>query len=146
MMEPFFGSTPSMWPPVPAALVGWASSPFVNGPAPVLPTAGTIVSSVAMRRGQPAGPTTDTDIEEVLYDAIELLSGTSDVEIRCENGRVTVTGTVPHKRQKRDVGEIAWVIPTVSDVQNNLTIAARRRGRGSREAEGHPAGSARKTA
>jgi len=37
---------------------------------------------------------------------------------------------VQHKELKRDIGEIAWATPGVNDVQNNLTITARRRPRG----------------
>jgi len=82
-----------------------------------------------MRRGLPQGPTNDHDVEELLYDAMELLPGASDVEVRCEGGRVTLTGSVPHKRIKRDVGELAWAIPAISDVLNNVTITGRRRSR-----------------
>ena len=58
----------------------------------------------------------------------------------------TLTGSVQHKRVKRDIGELAWAIPILNDVQNNLTIASRRRTRpaGSREAEGPSSGSTRK--
>jgi hypothetical protein len=67
---------------------------------------------------------------------MELLPGSSDVEVRCEGGRVTLTGNVPHKRIKRDVGELAWAIPAISDVVNNITITGRRRSRAfGREAE-----------
>jgi hypothetical protein len=97
-----------------------------------------LLATVAMRRGQPQGPTSDTEVEEFLYDAFELLAGASDVEVRNEGGRATLTGSVPHKRLKRDIGEIAWAIPGVNDVQNNVTITARRRSRtASREPEAH---------
>ena len=49
--------------------------------------------------------------------------------------RTTLTGQVSHKRLKRDAGEIAWAIPSVNDVQNNVTIVPRRRSRPIREAE-----------
>ena len=75
------------------------------------------------------GPATDQDIEAVLYDALEVLSGTDEVEVRCESGRVTLTGSVMAKRVKRDVGETAWAISAVTDVQNNVNVATRRRGR-----------------
>jgi hypothetical protein len=79
-----------------------------------------------------------------MYDALEYLPGATDVEVRCESGgRITLTGNVAHKRLKHDVGEIAWTIPAVSDVQNNLTITARRR-RSPRESEGAQPGGARK--
>jgi hypothetical protein len=67
---------------------------------------------------------------------LELLPGAADVDVRCEGGRVTLTGSVQHKRVKRDVGEIAWAIPGLHDVQNNVTIASRRRTRSAREGEG----------
>jgi osmotically-inducible protein OsmY len=87
-----------------------------------------------LRRGQPFGPTNDHEIEEFIYDALDLLPGTTDVEVRTEGGRITLTGVVQHKRLKRDIGEIAWAIPGVNDVVNNVTIAARRRQRtGGRE-------------
>ena len=110
-------------------------------------TAPALLTAIAIKRGQPSGPTTDHEIEDFLYDALEFLSGTNELEVRCEGGRVTLTGSVPLRRLKRDVGEIAWAIPTVNDVQNNVTIATRRRGRSSgREAEQHSGTASRKTA
>jgi hypothetical protein len=104
-----------------------------------------LVATVAFRRRQPMGPTNDQEIEEFIYDVLELLPGTSEVEVRCEGGRVTLTGGVQHKRLKRDVGEIAWTIPGTHDVQNNVTIATRRRARGAtRETEPASAGPGRK--
>lgn len=103
-----------------------------------------LLAAVAMRRGQPMGPSNDQEIEDFMYDALEYLPGATDVEVRCESGgRITLTGNVAHKRLKHDVGEIAWTIPAVSDVQNNLTITARRR-RSPRESEGAQPGGARK--
>ena len=101
----------------------------------VPPTA--VVAAVAVRRGQPQGPSNDQEVEDFLYDALELLPGTSDVEVRYDNGRAMLTGSVHHKRIKRDVGEIAWAIPGVNDVQNNVVITSRRRPRAAagREAE-----------
>src|SRR5689334_8784507 len=175
MMESFLGPTAPMWSAHGSSGLGWSPGPspfntrplaqpmplaqpvpltspvpyppfgiaeFINGP-----TAATLVTVVAMRRGQPAGPTSDAELEDFLYDAIEFLAGTNDVEVRCDSGRVTLLGNVPNKRLKHDVGEIAWAIPAVVDLQNNVTIATRRRARASnREADSHPAGSARKTA
>ena len=102
---------------------------------PEIGTVQGLLTLVAMRRGQPTGPTSDNEIEEFIYDAFEFLPGSNEVEIRCEGGRITLTGSVPHKRLKRDVGEIAWAIPAITDVQNNVTITARRRRPQAREAE-----------
>jgi BON domain-containing protein len=94
------------------------------------------LAAVAMRRGQPAGPTNDQEIEDFVYDVLEFLPGTNDVEVRCEGGRATLTGAVQHKRLKHDVGEIVWAIPGINDVQNTIAITTKRRARsGSRESE-----------
>jgi len=127
-----------------------APYPFAS-PASALPghdtngwvTATSLLPAVAQRRGQPQGPVNDHEVEDFIYDALDLLPGTTDVEVRSENGRVTLTGVVQHKRTKRDVGEIAWALPGLQDVQNNVSITSRRRGRAGREAE-PPAASARK--
>jgi len=111
---------------------------FVGGEFTTAIPASALLATVAMRRGQPQGPTNDAEVEEFLYDALDLLAGASDVEVRLESGRATLTGTVPHKRLKRDVGEIAWAIPGLNDVQNNVTIAARRRSRGVGGRESEP--------
>jgi hypothetical protein len=95
--------------------------------AGVMPSA--LLAAVAMRRGQPLGPGNDQEVEDFIYDALDLMPGGSEVEVRCESGRVTLTGTVQQKRVKRDAGEVAWAIPLVNDVQNNVTITARRRSR-----------------
>jgi len=140
MNESLFVQVPPVWTgPAP-----WAAVPFSNGGvigamAPPVPvgSASQLVAAVAMRRGQPNGPTTDQDVEELIYDALELLPGASEVEARCEGGRLTLSGTVSHKRLKRDIGEIAWSIPSLVDVMNTVTITSRRRTRGfAREREG----------
>jgi hypothetical protein len=100
----------------------------------------TLLTAVAFRRGQPQGPTNDREVEDFVYDALELLPGTDDVEVRCERGRVTLTGSVQQKRLKRDVGEICWTIPAVNDVQNNVNIATRRRARAGGSQEQQPTG------
>jgi hypothetical protein len=117
-------------PNPPVALMG------TMGPDAGLVTPISLLATVAMRRGQPQGPTNDHEVEEFIYDALDLLSGAADVEVRCEGGRATLAGTVQHKRIKRDIGEIAWAIPALQDVQNNVSIASRRRARAAgREAE-----------
>jgi len=123
---------------------GLLSTPFA---VPGSVTAPALLAAIAMRRGQPQGPTSEQDVEEFIYDALELLSGAGEIEVRCEGGRVSLTGSVPHKRFKRDAGEIAWAIPGISDVNNAVTITARRRSRAfSREAETPASGQSRKQA
>jgi hypothetical protein len=136
----------------PSAVSAVVSSPlassvpgFMAADGAVGVTAPALLMAVAVRRGQPLGPASDQEVEEFLFDAFDLLSGTSDVDVRVEGGRAILSGSVPHKRLKRDLGELAWAIPALNDVQNNVTIAARRRSRSSREAEAPPA-AVRKTA
>jgi len=120
------------WPGISAAV----GLPWTGAEIAVGVTAPTLLAAVAIRRGQPLGPTNDQEIEDFVYDALDLLPGVNEVEVRCDGGRATLTGTVPHKRLKRDVGEIAWAIPSVNDVQNSVTVTQRRRSRTpSRESE-----------
>jgi hypothetical protein len=114
--------------------------------APEIPVP-TLVTAIALRRGRPQGPTNDHEIEDFIYEAFEFVSGSSEVDVRCEGGRVTLSGPVFHKRVKHDLGEIAWALPVVSDVQNNVTLTTRRRSRQpGRESESQPSVAARKPA
>ena len=137
--KPIIG-TPALGPP--AVPFPYAGSPpgSLAGPEGMLTlTAPSLLAAVAMRRGQPQGPTSDQEVEDFIIDALDLLPGAADVEVRCEGSRVTLSGSVQHKRVKHDVGEIAWAIPALSDVQNNVTIAPRRRARAAgREIEAPP--------
>ena|SRR5215831_103725 len=173
MTELLFGSGPQLWPSIPLPNFGQlpsfaanrgimqASDPSqsMNATWPVpqagasLPNPATaitpqvLLTTVAMRRGQLTGPANDQDVEDFIYDALDLLPGSNDVEVRCENGRVTLAGSVVHKRVKRDAGEVVWAIPSVNDVQNNITIATRRRSRvQAREMEGTSSPGGRKPA
>ena len=152
MNEPLFiQQGPPVWtigglPPLPTLSIP-GGGPVLGALAPQVPvgSASQLVAAVAVRRGQPNGPTTDQDVEELIYDTLELLPGASDVEARCEGGRLTLSGNVSHKRLKRDIGEVAWSIPSLVDVANNLTITSRRRTRGfsrERDREGEPAAQA----
>lgn len=172
MAELLFGTAPQLWPSLPMPGFGQAPA-FPARPAmivqgsipdpssmPVNPVASTafdfsaritpqaLLATVAIRRGQPGGPSNDQEMEDFIYDALELLPGGNDIEVRCENGRVTLMGSVPQKRLKRDAGEVVWTMPSVNDVQNNITIATRRRSRSQgRETEGASAsGASRKPA
>ena len=126
MPEPLYGRVSPVWSAVPFP----GPAVFGNGMVPGGPgglTAPALVTAIAARRGQPAGPTNDQEIEDFIYDALDLLPGSSEVEVRCEGGRTLLAGAVSQKRLKRDIGEIAWAIPAINDVQNNITIAPRRR-------------------
>jgi hypothetical protein len=126
--------------------------PYAFGPSPAVlsPEAlgwvspASLLAAVAMRKGQPQGPTNDREVEDFIYDALDMLPGAADIEVRCESGKVTLTGTVPDKRTKRDIGEVGWALLGINDLQNNVAIVSKRRQRPSREAEPTPAVPARK--
>ena len=167
MVETLFGQSPQLWPTLPIQTMpsvyfqtprpGVANGPSlaqfpapssmtINGPILTGPevsgggiTAQALLAVVAARRGQGMVSNTDADVEDFISDALDLLPGATEIDVRCEEGRVTLTGTAPNKRVKRDAGEIVWAIPGISDLQNNIAIAARRRSRTSRR-EGETAG------
>ena len=126
----------SVTPAIGAMPVGATIPSFAGSEVAVGVPVWALLATVAVRRGQPLGPTNDQEIEDFIYDALELLPGSGEVDVRCESGRVTFTGTVSYKRLKRDVGEIAWAIPGVNDVHNTIAMTARRRSRG--VAQGEP--------
>src|SRR5205814_9540627 len=74
-------------------------------------TAPTLLTAVAMRRGQPLGPTNDQESEDFISEALEILPGAIDVDLVCEGGRATATDRVPDKRLKRDACNTASPIP-----------------------------------
>jgi hypothetical protein len=125
----------------PFTTAGAYSSPVMDPDVSANATAPALLAAVAARRGQPLGPTNDQEIEDFFYDALEIFPGAIEVEVRSESGRITLTGRVQHKKLKRDIGEIAWATPGVNDVQNNLTITARRRPRGAVREQEQPAAS-----
>ena len=128
-------------------MTGAYSSPIMGPDASANTTAPALLAAIAVRRGQPLGPTNDQEIEDFFYDALEVFPGAGEVEVRSEGGRVTLTGRVQHKKLKRDIGEIGWATPGVNDVQNNLTITGRRRARATgREREQEQPSASRKPA
>jgi BON domain len=150
------------YPRQPFALIAGAGNGYAvpGGPFPVvqdaqaLPTLQTAAwpslqeSSPLRAIGfQPPIPTTaqfqpvfqripnDDEIEDLIEDALEaypFLSANSEVEVRCESGQVTLKGSAQHKRVKHAIGEIAWSVPGILDVQNNIELAHRRRRAGLR--------------
>ena len=108
-------------PPAEAYVHALPLNGFTFAGAPIV-TAPALLGAVAMKRGQPSGPTNDQEIEDFLYDALEFLTGTNEVEVRCEGGRVTLT------------------------VHNNVSIATRRRSRSSAREGESPNTASRKSA
>jgi hypothetical protein len=60
---------------------GLGAGPLIAGPLntpfaiPGSISAPGLLAAIAMRRGQPHGPTSEQDVEEFIYDALELLPG-----------------------------------------------------------------------
>lgn len=71
----------------------------------------------------------DEQIQEMIYDSIDadpVVPYDSDITVEVTGGVVTLSGTVPNKRVKHAVGDDAWWVPGVWDVNNNLQIVGRR--------------------
>jgi hypothetical protein len=76
------------------------------------------------------GLPTDEEIVEMVYDAIDddpLIPYDADIDVKCDAGEVTLTGTVPNKRMKHAAGDDAWWVPGVVDVHNQINVSGRRR-------------------
>jgi hypothetical protein len=72
----------------------------------------------------------DDEVENLINEAVDsdpLFAGNVEVEVQCEAGVVTLTGNVPHKSVKHAIGELAWSVPGIVDVKNNLELSGRRR-------------------
>jgi|GEM_PF-2050745 len=75
------------------------------------------------------GLPTDSEIVEMIYDAMDddpVVPFDADINVDSNAGTVTLTGTVHSKLVKHAVGDDAWWIPGVDDVQNNLQVVSRR--------------------
>lgn len=71
----------------------------------------------------------DEQIKDMVLESIDAdpaVPFDSDINVDVTGGIVTLTGTVPSKRVKHAVGDDAWWIPGVWDVNNNLQITGRR--------------------
>jgi hypothetical protein len=146
--QPMFFANPNVGVSLVPSPYGVSAFPALVSPEVATSSAiRALLEAVAARRGQPLGPTNDQECEDFIFDAFELIPAASEVDVRCEAGRITLTGSVQQKRLKHDVGEIAWSIPGVNDVQNNITIVNRRRARSAgREVETPATTPGRKTA
>ncbi|MBI4496346.1 MAG: BON domain-containing protein [Chloroflexi bacterium] len=72
----------------------------------------------------------DEQIRNLVYDAIDadpLVPFDSDITADVTGGVVTLRGTVPNKRVKHAIGDDAWWIPGVIDVNNQLEVRRRER-------------------
>ncbi|MBI2864064.1 MAG: BON domain-containing protein [Chloroflexi bacterium] len=77
----------------------------------------------------------DEQIREMIYDSIDadpLVPYDCDVSVEVTGGLVTLTGSLPNKRVKHAIGDDAWWIPGVWDVNNQIEIAGRARGKAER--------------
>ena len=88
--QPAPGISPgSVTPAIGAMPVGATIPSFAGSEVAVGVPVSALLAAVAVRRGQPLGPTNDQEIEDFIYDALELLPGSGEVDVRCESGRVT---------------------------------------------------------
>lgn len=77
------------------------------------------------------GMASDDQIRDMVYDSIDAdptVPSNVEVSIDVRDGIVTLSGTVPSKRVKHALGDAAWWIPSVVDVNNAIKVAPRKRG------------------
>ncbi len=135
---------PPFIPPVTQPFIPPYASPFNLGalPFPGLPSfgfgglgglrpSGRSFSEQFLSTGLP----TDTDIEEMIYDAIDvdpLIPADTQIDVTCDSGTCTLTGDVPDKMVKHAAGQDAWWATGVVDVRNELKVT----GKGPAHAQG----------
>lgn len=81
------------------------------------------------------GLPTDTDLEEMIYDAIDvdpLIPADCQIDVTCDSGTCTLSGDVPDKMVKHAAGQDTWWTAGVVDVENNLNVT----GKGPAHAQG----------
>lgn len=76
----------------------------------------------AMGRPPKGYTRSDERIREDVCDRVGMEHDASDVEVKVENGIVTLTGTVPDRQTKYALEEIAERVSGVKDVQNQVTL------------------------
>ena len=85
------GLSASIYAPSSGMPVGASGPAFAGSEVAIGVPVSALLATVAVRRGQPLGPTNDQEIEDFIYDACELLPGSSEVDVRCEGGRVELS-------------------------------------------------------
>jgi hypothetical protein len=76
-----------------------------------------------------SAPLDDDAIRDLVYECIDTdptILPDVDIEVEVNNGVVTMKGRVPGKRTKHAIGDAAWWIPSVVDVNNQLQVSPRR--------------------
>ena len=66
----------------------------------------------------------DSDIKSDCESALFYDTAVSSLDVKCDcnNGVITLTGTVDSELKKRLAAEDAWRVPGVSDVQNQINV------------------------
>jgi hypothetical protein len=78
----------------------------------------------ALRGRPPSEERTDARIQYYFRLALEDEPNLDwrGVDFTVENGRVTLTGTVAHERDKRHIEELAWLMIGVTAVDNRIAV------------------------
>ena len=65
----------------------------------------------------------DQKIHQQVHDQLSTNPDLQNVQIAVENGRVTLTGTVPNKNDKKEAKRITSSVPGVKKVKENLSVS-----------------------
>ena len=92
--------------------LGSTAFPFVSREFAGGLSAPELLAAIAMHQGQPQGPTNDQEVEDFIYDVLEVLPGATDVEVRCEGGtRVALrerAAQTPQARRRSNCVGHSW--------------------------------------
>lgn len=99
---------------------------LVMAPASHLQILGDQIINSQTEKDSTVTPKNDTEITKEIKDEInsdkEFAADTAKVDIKTENGRVILTGTVPDQDTKTDVEAVAKDIAGDNNVQNNIIV------------------------
>ncbi|MEW6731074.1 MAG: BON domain-containing protein [Acidobacteriota bacterium] len=95
--------------------------PFISGFAPFVPGMTPFTFNLG-------AVTSDEEIEQLLYNFIDsnLILQLAEITVEVRDRVVTLNGNVPNKQIKFIVENLAYQLPVVIDVNNQLKITARR--------------------
>lgn len=84
-----------------------------------------VTGDIGRRSGPRNYARTDARIREDICERLTFTTGleVSDVTVEVDKGKVTLSGTVPHRSQKYDIEDLADNTMGVSEVENNIRVS-----------------------
>ena len=108
-------------------VAGLCCAPLLSGCAPVILGGGAAIGVAAAQERTIGAAIDDTFIQARISDALLQHSGTLFLRVGMEvlEGRVLLTGTVRDPQDRVEVVRIAWSVPGVREVLNEIQVSER---------------------